>query len=50
MQRYRRVDEDYAYEKLRMKAEQVTGVKIKYLYEHEAIAARIKHEQEGIEL
>lgn len=41
------VDEDYAYEKLRMKAEQVTGVEIKYLYEHEAIAAQVKREMEG---
>lgn len=32
-------DEDYAYEKLRLKAERVTGVQIKYLYEHEALAA-----------
>jgi hypothetical protein len=31
------VDEDYAYEKLRQKAEQVTGVGIGYLYEHEFI-------------
>lgn len=30
------VDTDYAYEKLRLKAERVTGVKIEYLYEHEA--------------
>ena len=43
-------DEEYAYEKLRLKAERVTGVQIKYLYEHEALAAQIKHAQEGIEL
>lgn len=44
------VDEDYAYEKLRQKAEQVTGMKIQYLYEHEAIAAQVKHERECIEV
>ena len=43
-------DEEYAYEKLRQKAEQVTGVKIQYLYEHEMLAAQIKHEKEGIEV
>ena len=32
------VDEDYAYEKLRLKAEQVTGMPITYLYEYEAKA------------
>ena len=31
------VDEDYAYEKLRLKAEQVTGMPITYLYEYEAM-------------
>ena len=30
------VDEDYANEKLRLKAERVTGMEIKYLYEAEA--------------
>lgn len=30
------VDTDYAYEKLRLKAERVTDMKIEYLYEHEA--------------
>lgn len=30
------VDTDYAYEKLRLKAERVIGMKIEYLYEHEA--------------
>lgn len=43
-------DEEYAYEKLRQKAEQVTGTKIQYLYEHEMLAAQIKHEKEGIEV
>ena len=32
------VDEDYAYEKLRLKAEQVTGMPITYLYAYEAKA------------
>ena len=31
------VDEDYAYEKLRLKAEQVTGMPITDLYEYEAM-------------
>ena len=43
-------DEEYAYEKLRLKAERVTGMNIEYLYEHEALAAQIKHAREGIEL
>lgn len=30
------VDEDYANEKLRLKAEKVTGMAIRYLYEAEA--------------
>ena len=30
------VDEDYANEKLRLKAERVTGMEIRYLYEAEA--------------
>ena len=34
------VDVDYAYEKLRLRAEQVSGVKIEYLYEHEIAEAR----------
>ena len=40
------VDEDYAYEKLRLKAEQVTGMPIAYLYEYEAKAA--EHKREGV--
>lgn len=32
-------DEDYANEKLRLKAERVTGMQIQYLYEQEARAA-----------
>lgn len=44
------VDEEYAYEKLRLKAERVTGTSIAYLYEKDAIAAEIRHAQEGISL
>ena len=44
------VDEDYAYEKLRQKAERVTGISIQYLYEQERIAAEIRHAKEGVEL
>ena len=33
------VDEDYAYEKLQLKAEQVTGMPITYLYEYEAMTS-----------
>lgn len=43
-------DEDYAYEKLRQRAEQITGIKIEYLYEHEALAAQLKHEKERLVL
>lgn len=32
-------DEEYAYDKLRQRAEQVTGIEIEYLYEHEMRAA-----------
>lgn len=35
MRMEKEVDIDYAYEKLRLKAERVTGMKIEYLYEHE---------------
>ena len=42
------VDEEYAYEKLRQKAEKVTGMKIQYLYEHEILEARKLHEVEGL--
>ena len=34
------VDVDYAYEKLRLREEQVSGVEIESLYEHELAAAR----------
>ena len=43
-------DEDYAYEKLRQRAEQITGIKIEYLYEHEALVAQLKHAKEGVQL
>ena len=36
-------DLDYAYEKLRHRAEKVTGMPIEYLYEKDAIAAELKH-------
>lgn len=38
-------DVDYAYEKLRQRAEQVAGMKIEYLYEHEIADARAAHER-----
>jgi hypothetical protein len=41
------VDDDYAYEKLRLRAEAVTGSKIKYLYEHEAQEAMRRQEKGG---
>lgn len=44
------VDEEYAWEKLRQRSEQVTGTSISYLYEHEMLAAQVKHEQEGLVL
>ena len=39
---------DYANEKMRQRAEQITGIEIKYLYEHEIKEARRKHEAEGV--
>ena len=35
--------EEYAYEKLRLKAERVTGVQIEYLYEKDAAAAALRN-------
>lgn len=35
------VDEEYAYEKLRLKAERVTGMHIEYLFEKDALAAQL---------
>ena len=42
------VDVEYAYEKLRKRAEECTGIKIEYLYEHEAAAAALKHAKESV--
>lgn len=42
------VDEEYAYEKLRQKAQRVTGVEIEYLYEHEALAAQVNQAREAV--
>lgn len=41
------VDAEYANEKLRQRAEQVSGIKIEYMYESEMRAAKAKHEAEG---
>ena len=41
----REYDTEYAYEKLRQRAEQVSGMKIEYLYEHEIADARSAHER-----
>lgn len=41
------IDLDYAYEKLRLKAERVTGMDIAYLYEAEAKAAAEKRTREA---
>ena len=41
----REVDTEYAYEKLRQRAEKVAGMKIEYLYEHEIREAREAHER-----
>lgn len=38
--------EEYAYEKLRQKAEQVSGIKIQYLYEHEMREAEKTHKED----
>lgn len=42
------VDVEYAYEKLRKRAEECTGIKIEYLYEHEAAAAALKHAKDAV--
>ena len=39
-------DEDYAYEKLRRKAEEIAGVEIRYLYEQEALEAERRAEDD----
>lgn len=41
------VDEDYAYEKLRLKAERVTGIGIEYLYEQDAFAAQVQQSRQA---
>lgn len=38
--------EEYAYEKLREKAERVSGIKIQYLYEHEMREAEKMHKED----
>ena len=38
--------EEYAYEKLREKAERVSGIKIQYLYEHEMRVAEKMHKED----
>ena len=39
---------DYANEKMRQRAEQITGIKIEYLYEHEMVEAQRRNEAKGI--
>lgn len=39
---------EYANEKLRLRAEQITGMTIEYLYEHEIAEARRRNEAKGI--
>lgn len=39
---------DYANEKLRQRAEQISGIKIDYLYEHEMAEARRRNEAKGV--
>lgn len=41
------VDEEYAYDKLKQRAEQVTGIDIQYMYEHEMRAAGLKLSEDG---
>lgn len=41
------VDEEYAYDKLKQRAEQVTGIDITYMYEHEMKAAGLKLSEDG---
>ena len=40
--------EDYANEKMRQRSEQITGIKIEYIYEHEMAEARRRNEDKGI--
>lgn len=39
---------DYANEKMRQRAEQITGIKIEYLYEHEMAEARHQNAEKGV--
>lgn len=41
------VDEEYAFEKLRQKAQAVTGMEVHYLYEQEALLAEMRAAKEG---
>lgn len=49
---YEKMTEDggpeYANEKMRQRAEQITGMKIEYLYEHEMAEARRRNAEKGI--
>ena len=42
------VDEEYAFEKLRQKAQAVTGMEVHYLYEQEALLAEMRAAKEGV--
>lgn len=42
------VDEEYAFEKLRQKAQTVTGMEVHYLYEQEALLAEMRAAKEGV--
>ena len=42
------VDEEYAFEKLRQKAQAVTGMEVHYLYEQEALLAAMRAAKEGV--
>ena len=41
-------DEEYAFEKLRQKAQAVTGMEVHYLYEQEALLAEMQAAKEGV--
>ena len=42
------VDEEYAFEKLRQKAQAVTGMEVHYLYEQEALLAEMRAAKDGV--
>lgn len=42
------VDKQYAFEKVRQRASQITGMELKYLYEDEIREARRQNEAEGV--